>query len=207
MSKETILVVDDEEDIVNLIKFNLQNEGYKVLTALTGERAVEISRMQKPDLLVLDWMLPGIDGLEVTRYLRTHNSKKQIPIIMLTAKGDESDIVIGLESGANDYMTKPFSPKELIVRIRAILRRRNKKILEFSETPETEEGLVIDHGRHRVTIDGRFVNLTLTEFELLSFLAGSRGWVFTRGQIVDAIHGDNYAVTDRSIDVVVVGLR
>lgn len=207
MAKETILVVDDEEDIVDLIKFNLDHEGYQVLTAGTGEEAMEITISSRPDLLVLDLMLPGIDGLDVTRYLRSDQRIQHIPIIMLTAKGDDEDVIVGLESGVNDYMSKPFSPRELIARIRAILRRRKKNFKVSERERDSKKGLVIDEKRHRVTIDGKEIKLTLTEFELLSFLSSQKGWVFSRGQIVDAIHGENYAVTDRSIDVIIVGLR
>lgn len=207
MSRETILIVDDEEDIIELIKYNLKNEGYAVLTAQTGELAIKMAKQSQPDLIVLDLMLPGIDGLEVTRYLRGHDLTRDMPIVMLTAKGEESDIVTGLELGANDYISKPFSPKVLIARIRAILRRRGKNSERIGEKIRQEGGLVIDHKRHRVTIEGQEIDLTLSEFELLSFLADKKGWVFTRNQIVDAIRGENYAVTQRSIDVIIVGLR
>jgi DNA-binding response OmpR family regulator len=207
MPKETILIVDDEEDIIELIKYNLKNEGYAVLTAQTGEQAIKIARHSLPDLMVLDLMLPGIDGLEVTKYLKNNEQTIDIPIVMLTAKGEESDIVTGLELGANDYISKPFSPKILIARIRAILRRRNQAGLDTMARITQEGAMIIDQARHLVTIKGNPVDLTLSEFELLSFLAHKKGWVFTRGQIVDAIRGENYAVTERSIDVVIVGLR
>jgi DNA-binding response OmpR family regulator len=205
VAKETILIVDDEEDIIKLIKYNLKNEGYSILKAQTGEQAIKIANRSHPDLIVLDLMLPGIDGLEVTKYLKNHEQTNDIPIVMLTAKGEESDIVTGLELGASDYISKPFSPKVLIARIRAILHRRKKT---SSNSPVKQEGdLIIDRTRYEVTINGIKVNLTLSEFELLSFLADKKGWVFTRGQIVDAIRGENYAVTQRSIDVIIVGLR
>ena len=207
MSKETILIVDDEEDILELIKFNLKGEGYNILQAMTGEEAIKIAKQSGPDLMVLDLMLPGIDGLEVTRYLKKNDATANIPIVMLTAKGEESDIVTGLELGANDYISKPFSPRELTARIRAILRRRQKNSAEPPVRVRQEGDMVIDRAKHRVTIEGKLIELTLSEFELLSFLAEKKGWVFTRGQIVDAIHGENYAVTERSIDVIIVGLR
>lgn len=207
MSKETILIVDDEEDILELIKFNLKSEGYNILQAMTGEEGIKIAKQSGPDLMVLDLMLPGIDGLEVTKYLKNNDATMDIPIVMLTAKGEESDIVTGLELGANDYMSKPFSPRELTARIRAILRRRQKNSTEAPVRVRQEGDMVIDRAKHRVTIEGQVVELTLSEFELLSFLAEKKGWVFTRGQIVDAIHGENYAVTERSIDVIIVGLR
>ncbi|WP_020587868.1 response regulator [Desulfobacter curvatus] len=207
MSKETILIVDDEEDILELIKFNLKGEGYNILQAMTGEEAIKIAKHSGPDLMVLDLMLPGIDGLEVTRYLKHNDATTDIPIVMLTAKGEESDIITGLELGANDYISKPFSPRELTARIRAILRRRQKSVADAPVRVRQEGDMVIDRAKHRVTIEGKIVELTLSEFELLSFLAEKKGWVFTRGQIVDAIHGENYAVTERSIDVIIVGLR
>ena len=207
MSKETILIVDDEDDILELIKFNLKGEGYNILQAMTGEEAIKIAKQSGPDLMVLDLMLPGIDGLDVTRHLKKNDATTDIPIVMLTAKGEESDIVTGLELGANDYISKPFSPRELTARIRAILRRRQKSNAEAPVRIRQEGDMVIDRAKHRVTIKGEIIELTLSEFELLSFLAEKKGWVFTRGQIVDAIHGENYAVTERSIDVIIVGLR
>lgn len=207
MSKETILIVDDEEDILELIKFNLKGEGYNILQAMTGEEAIKIAKQSGPDLMVLDLMLPGIDGLEVTRYMKNNNTTMHIPIVMLTAKGEESDIVAGLELGANDYISKPFSPRELTARIRAILRRRRENSGEAPVRVRQEGDMVIDRAKHQVSIEGKIIELTLSEFELLSFLAEKKGWVFTRGQIVDAIHGENYAVTERSIDVIIVGLR
>lgn len=207
MPKETILIVDDEEDILELLRVNLKNEGYNILQTMTGEEAIKIAKQSSPDLIVLDLMLPGIDGLEVTKYLRKNEATEEIPIVMLTAKGEESDVVTGLELGANDYMSKPFSPRELTARIRAILRRRQRNTTEAPVRVRQEGDMIIDRAKHRVTIEGSVVELTLSEFELLSFLAEKKGWVFTRGQIVDAIHGENYAVTERSIDVIIVGLR
>jgi len=207
MAKETILIVDDEQDIIELIKYNLKNEGYSILTAQTGEQAIKIARQSQPDLMVLDLMLPGIDGLEVTKYLKNSEQTQDMPIVMLTAKGEESDIVTGLELGANDYISKPFSPKVLVARIRAILRRRKKAFTDTPDRIKQEGDMTIDRARHEFTMEGRVVDLTLSEFELLFFLADKKGWVFTRGQIVDAIRGENYAVTERSIDVIIVGLR
>ena len=207
MTKETILIVDDEEDIIELIKYNLKNEGYLILTAETGEQAIKTAKQSRPDLIVLDLMLPGMDGLEVTRYLRSNEETRDLPIVMLTAKGEESDIITGLEIGAYDYISKPFSPRVLVARIRAILRRRRKESGSVSEKIKQEGDLIIDRTRHIVTLEGNPLDLTLSEFDLLSFLADKKGWVFTRGQIVDAIRGENYAVTERSIDVVIVGLR
>jgi len=207
MKKETILIVDDEEDILELIKFNLEIEGYSIITALTGEKAVKLARQSAIDLIILDLMLPGIDGLEVTKILKRDEKTIGIPIIMLTAKGEESDIVTGLELGADDYLSKPFSPKILIARIRAILRRGHEKVPPSQGIINIEGGMVIDPVKYIVSINGDVVDLTLSEFELLSFLANKKGWVFTRGQIVDAIRGENYAVTERSVDVIIAGLR
>lgn len=207
MQKETILIVDDEEDIIELIKFNLKNEGYSILTAMTGEQAIKIAKKYTPDLIVLDLMLPGMDGLEVTDYLKKFEITKNIPIVMVTAKGDESDVVTGLELGATDYISKPFSPKVMVARIRAILKRRRKKSMDIHGGIKKEGDIIIDRARHMVFIEDKPVDLTLSEFELLAFLAEKKGWVFTRDQIVNAVHGENYAVTERSIDVLVAGLR
>lgn len=206
MAKEKILVVDDEEDILELIRFNLVREGYKVLCAPSGEEAMNIAHSEIPDLMVLDLMLPGIDGLEVTRVLKNDSRTKNIPIMMLTAKGEEADIVTGLELGADDYITKPFSPRVLVARVRAVLRRQSKEYKE--ETPVLRiHDMVIHPGRHEVLINGKPVQLTLTEFGILEYLARRPGWVFTRTQIVDAVKGEDYYVTDRSVDVQIVGLR
>ena len=207
MKKETILIVDDEEDILELIKFNLEKEGYSIVKAFTGEKAVKIARQTSIDLIVLDLMLPGMDGLEVTKFLKADEKTWEIPIIMLTAKGEESDIITGLELGADDYLSKPFSPKILIARIRAILRREHRETSPSRDIIKLEGGLVIDSAKYVISINDDVVGLTLSEFDLLSLLANKKGWVFTRGQIVDAIRGENYAVTERSVDVIIAGLR
>jgi len=205
MAKSTILIVDDEEDILELLNYNLTREGYQVLMAQSGEQALEAAQSELPGLIILDLMLPGIDGLDVCRELKKDSKTQNIPIIMLTAKGEEADIVTGLELGADDYVTKPFSPKVLLARVRSVLRR--------SVVPK-EEGkkikihdLVIDAGRHEVLAAGERVELTYTEFEILQLLAGRPGRVYTRYQIVDAIRGTEYAVTDRAVDVQIVALR
>ena len=205
MPKEHILAVDDEEDILELIQFNLNREGYKVSTATSGEDALRKVYIKKPDLILLDLMLPDLDGFAVARKLKDDPKKRHIPIIMLTAKGEESDIVTGLELGADDYIVKPFSPRILIARVRTLLRRldtSNSKndILEIKD-------LVIDPLKHIVSVKGEPVELTVSEFQILYFLAKKPGWVFTRSKIVDEIRGNNYAVTDRSVDVQIVGLR
>ncbi len=206
MPKERILVVDDEEDILELVRFNLSKEGYQAICAETGERAVEIARSEMPDLVVLDLMLPGMDGLEVTKFLKKDLETQHIPIVMLTAKGEESDIVTGLELGADDYVTKPFSPKILLARVKAVLRRKAADTSDRSEVVSIHN-LVIHPGRREVRVDGKPVDLTFTEFGVLSYLVRRPGWVFTRTQIVDAVRGSDYFVTDRSVDVQIVGLR
>jgi two-component system alkaline phosphatase synthesis response regulator PhoP len=207
MAKETILIVDDEEDILDLIHYNLTKEGYEVHKVTTGEEALESSRESVPDLILLDLMLPGIDGLEVCKIIKNDPKTHNVPIIMLTAKGEENDIVTGLELGADDYIPKPFSPRVLLARVHAILRR-GIAIQEADNQEITRiHNLVIDPIKFRVTYDGKPIELTITEFRLLQFLAKRPGWVFTRYQIVDALRGEDYPVTDRSVDVQVVGLR
>jgi len=206
MSKEKILVVDDEEDILELVRYNLVREGYTVACAESGEAALKAAASDPVDLIILDLMLPGIDGLEVARRLKQSHGTKDTPIIMLTAKGEEADIVTGLELGADDYVTKPFSPRILIARMKAVIRRRNGITDGDSEVLNIRE-LTIHTGRRHVMANGRSLNLTYTEFQVLYFLARRPGWVFTRSQIVDAVRGDDYPVTDRSVDVQIVGLR
>lgn len=206
MPKERILVVDDEEDILELVRYNLVREGYHVTGALTGEDALRKARSEAFDLIVLDLMLPGIDGLEVTKNLKGNEKTQHIPIVMLTAKGEEADIVTGLELGADDYITKPFSPRVLIARVRTVLRRRIAQAEDDTAAVHIHE-LEIHPGRRSVLAEGSPVDLTYTEFQVLYILARRPGWVFTRGQIVDAVRGDGYPVTDRSVDVQIVGLR
>ena len=206
MAGENILIIEDEEDVQELIHYNLSREGYNCRSALNGRQAIEMAQESVPDLALLDLMLPEIDGLEVCKSFKRDSKTKNIPIIMVTAKSDESDIVTGLELGAEDYITKPFSPKVLIARVRAVLRRKNADIIDDSQTIEAH-GIKIDIARHKVFVKDKPVELTSSEFSLLRFLAEKPGWVFTRYQIVDAIHGTDYPVTDRSIDVQVVGLR
>jgi len=208
MEKEKILVVDDEEDILELVRFNLSREGFKVISALTGEDALSLLQAEIPDLIVLDLMLPGIDGLEVARRLKSVDEFRRIPIVMLTAKGEEADIVTGLELGADDYITKPFSPRILVARIKAVLRRKGKEKEPVSEdTILRIHEIVIHPGRHEVLVNEMPVRMTFTEFSILNFLVRRPGWVFTRKQILDAVRGDGYFVTERSVDVQIVGLR
>jgi two-component system alkaline phosphatase synthesis response regulator PhoP len=206
MKKETILVVDDEEDILELVRYNLHREGYTVVCTTSGEEALTLAQREAPDLVILDLMLPGIDGLAVARHLRQHSATSDVPIVMLTAKGEEADVVTGLELGADDYVTKPFSPRILIARLKAVIRRRSG-VAEPAGDVLTIRELSIHPGRRHVTAKGRSLDLTYTEFQVLFFLARRPGWVFTRSQIVDAVRGDDYPVTDRSVDVQIVGLR
>jgi two-component system phosphate regulon response regulator PhoB len=206
MAKGTILVVEDDEDILELICFNLVKNGYGVERARSGEDGLAQARRLLPELVVLDIMLPGMDGLEVCRALKGKDATASIPVVLLTARTEEADIVTGLELGADDYVTKPFSPRVLLARIKSVLRRRKAEGVAPAGIL-TAGGITIDPLRHEVHVDGALVSLTITEFRLLTFLAARPGWVFTRAQIVEAVRGDDYPVTDRSVDVQVVGLR
>ena len=206
MSKESILLIEDEEDIQELVRYNLAKEGYRIVCKTSGEQGLAEARSALPDLILLDLMLPGADGLEVCGTLKKDAQVRHIPVVMLTAKGEESDIVSGLELGADDYITKPFSPKVLIARVRAILRRKVKVAVD-DDTVIKHHTLSIHPGRHEVLVEGKPVELTHTEFKLLHLLARRPGWVFTRYQIVNSVKGEEHAVTDRSVDVQIVGLR
>ncbi|MDH3251079.1 MAG: response regulator transcription factor [Acidimicrobiia bacterium] len=199
---KTILVVDDEMKITRLLRDYLQQAGFRVVTAADGKSALSIARSEQPDMIVLDLGLPGIDGLDVTRMLR---SDSDVPIIMLTARAEESDRIVGLELGADDYLIKPFSPKELVARVRAVLRRVDASV----ETPDVVRSgdLMIDTNRRVVSIGERVVDLTPTEFELLIHLARSPGRVFTRAQLLDALHGVAFESYERAIDAHVKNLR
>jgi len=204
LSSARILVVDDEEDISELVRYNLFAAGYAVTLADSGEEAVRVAGREPFDLLVLDLMLPGISGIEVARIFKSDPRTRNIPIIMLTARGEEADVVAGLAL-ADDYVTKPFSPKILGARISAILRRN-------SEAPEEKDilrrgDISIDPGRRKVEVCGKPVELSFSEFQILTMLCRRPGWVFSRSQIVDAVRGDNYSVTERSVDVQIAGLR
>ncbi|TFH01943.1 MAG: response regulator [Calditrichales bacterium] len=207
MPKVKVLVVDDEESIIELVEYNLLKAGYEVSSVNSGEAALKRVKDDPPEVILLDLFLPGVDGLEVCRILKQDPQTRHIPILMITAKGEESDIVAGLELGADDYITKPFSPKVLIARMRTVLRRVDLSSDEEAEAVIQFDALYIDTRKHLVTIDGEPIGLTHTEFQLLHFLGGKPGWVFTRSQIVDALKGTDYPVTDRSVDVQVVGLR
>jgi two-component system phosphate regulon response regulator PhoB len=203
----SILVVDDEEDLLELVRYNLSRDGYRVACVSSGEDALKSARKQPPDLIVLDLMLPAVDGLEVCRRLKGDSKTRDIPIIMLTAKSEESDMVAGLERGADDYIAKPFSPRVLSARVKALLRRKEAERKADLETTIDVHELSIHPGRHEATLAGEMLELTYTEFALLQFLAKRPGWAYTRTQIVDAVKGEDYPVTERSVDVQVAGLR
>jgi DNA-binding response OmpR family regulator len=205
--QKRVLVVDDEKDLVDLITYNLQRNGYDVLAAYNGNEALELAQREQPDLVILDLMLPGLDGTEVARRLKSDSRTAGIPIIMLTAKSEETDVVVGLTLGADDYVTKPFSVKILLARLNTVLRRAEPQ-------PPTDEGgllragpLVIDPSKHEVTVGGELIKLTLTEFKLLSALVSARGRVLTRDQLMDKAMGADVFVTDRAIDVHVTAIR
>jgi two-component system phosphate regulon response regulator PhoB len=204
--KENILVVDDEKDILELIEYNLSKNGYRVKTASSGEEALELVKENDFDLIILDLMLPGVDGFDICKIIKSDRQRANIPIVMVTAKSDEADKVAGLEIGADHYVTKPFSPRELMAIVKATLRRKPAK--EEEEKPLIERGdLKIHIGRHEVTYKGNKIDLTHLEFRILVALAKKPGWVMTRYQIVDSTRGEGVSVTDRSIDVHIVSLR
>jgi two-component system, OmpR family, alkaline phosphatase synthesis response regulator PhoP len=207
MTAKTVLVVDDEEAILELVELHLRKEGLGVYTAGSGEEALQVLRAHQVDLVVLDLMLPGINGLEVCRRMKASEAGARIPVLMLSARSDETDIVVGLELGADDYVTKPFVPKVLVARVRALLRRSRGEQTQVTADILNYDGLQVDLPRHRVTLDGEPLELTVTEFALLRLFITHPGWVFTRNQIIARVKGDDYPVTDRSVDVQVVGLR
>ena len=207
LDSKNILVVEDDLDIRELISFNLQNEGHQVFEAKDGEAGIDKAREKLPDLILLDLMLPGIQGLDVCRIIKSDQETKETPIIMVTALGQEEDIVKGLETGADDYITKPFSIKVLIARVNAVLKRS----IEVGKDKSKDiliNGINIKTRSREVWVNKNVINdLTFSEFQILYLLAGHPGWVFTRYQIIDKIRGDNYPVTDRSVDFQIVGLR
>ena len=209
MNRESILLVEDEHDIQDLLKFNLEHENFSVSIADTGEDALAALKGSKPHLILLDLMLPGIDGIEVCRQIKANADTCEIPVIMLTAKDSEADIIAGLEMGASDYITKPFSPKVLLARIHAVLRRPTAHLDKAENNlPTIHLGvLTIDSHRHKVEIKGKEIHLTHTEFLILHLLAESVGKAFSRQHIVDQVRGESYSVTDRIVDVQMVSLR
>ncbi|WP_372809068.1 response regulator [Pontiella sp.] len=207
MEKIKILVVEDEAPIQELLQFNLERSKYRVKVVDSGEEALTVAAQFQPDLILLDIMLPGADGLEVCKRLKADPKTTRIPIIMLTALCEEADVVAGLELGADDYITKPFSPRVLLARVKAALRRIISAEPAVNRELISIHNISIDVARHKVEVDGQDVTLTYTEFKVLQLLALQPGRVFTRYQIVDAVHGEDYPVTDRSVDVQIVGLR
>lgn len=206
MAHETLLIVEDDADIRELIRYNLEREGYKIVESASAEEAHKQLARSVPDLVLLDLMLPGLDGFAFCRAVRADERTAKIPVIMVTARDEDADIVAGLEVGADDYMTKPFSARILSARVRAVLRRR--AVEPGDEINILTRGPIeIDRTHHAVKIDGQPVTLTLSEFKTLDLFMKRPGVVFSRYQIVDAVHGDDYPVTDRSVDVQIVGLR
>jgi len=205
MPKGVVLVIDDEADLIELVRYNLEKEGYRVLGAADGESGCARAVDEKPDAIVVDLMLPGMDGLEVCRMLRASNATSGTPILILTAKASESDRVVGLEIGADDYLTKPFSPRELAARIRALLRRS----AGYTRQPATLRfgNLTIDPAGHSVHCGNRAVELTATEFRLLRFLAAHPGFVYSRAALIDGALGRDVTVLDRTVDVHIMSLR
>ena len=200
-----ILIVEDETDIAELIRYNVERAGFEARVVRDGQQALQVLRREVPDLLVLDLMLPGMDGLELCRRLRSEPATRALPIIMVTAKGEEADRVVGLELGADDYLVKPFSPRELVARLRAMLRRREPPALETERLVAGE--LTLDHGRHEVTRHGKPIPLSSMEFKLLAFLLANRGRAFSREQLLDRVWGQDRFVEPRTVDVHIRRLR
>ncbi|MDF1525714.1 MAG: response regulator transcription factor [bacterium] len=207
MAKERILLIEDDEDIQELIRYNLDREGYDIKLVGSAEDGLIQASSWEPDIVLLDLMLPGMNGLDACRKLKSTEATSSIPVIMVTAKGEEADIVSGLELGADDYILKPFSPKVLVARIRNVLRRAESDPGQSPDGAIDHHGIYIHPGRREVTSGGDSVDLTFTEFNILEFLVRRPGWVFTRSQIVDNIRGNDYHVTERSVDVHILGLR
>jgi len=205
MKKPKIVAIEDEVDILEVINYNLSKEGFDVCSALDGEEGLALIKKEVPDLVLLDLMLPGLDGIEICRKLKTDYSTRSIPIIMVTAKGEESDIVLGLGMGADDYMVKPFRPRELMARIRSVLRRGD--FIEEGEGLVSIDELVIDINRHEVKLEGKKIVLTAMEFKLLHFLASHPGQVFTRENLLNHVSSDDTFIIDRNIDVHIRSIR
>ncbi len=206
MNREKIVVIEDEPDIVEVISYNLKREGYNVLAVDRGDESINLIRNQSPSLIILDLMLPGMDGLSVCRQLKSDPMVNDIPVIIISAKGEESDIVVGLEMGADDYLTKPFSPRELLARVKAVLRRGQVKESQSKERIVLQN-LTIDVARHEVRVDDEMVSLTATEFKILHQLAAHPGRAFTREQLLNRVLGMGVVVVDRNIDVHIRSVR
>jgi two-component system phosphate regulon response regulator PhoB len=205
MKKGTVLIIDDEKDLIELVRYNLEKEGFDVIAATDGQAGLEVVKKHRPDLVMLDLMMPGLDGLQVCQRLRADPRMGRVPVIMLTAKATEADRVVGLELGADDYITKPFSPREVVARVKAVLRRSSpqqddRQIIRSGE-------MSIDLSGHEVSYKGQRVALTATEFRILEFLAARPGRVFSRDEIIDAALGNETAVFDRTVDVHITAIR
>ncbi len=200
-----IAIIDDEPDILELVSLHLTKSGFKVKKFLNGENFFKFLSKEIPDLIILDLMLPDSDGIEICKYLKSNENFNSIPIIMLTALSSEVDRILGLEIGADDYVTKPFSPRELVARVKAVLRRRTEK--QLSSQIKIGDILLIDFNKYKVYVENKEINLTSTEFRILKILAQKRGWVFTRDQILYHLWGHDKAVLDRTVDVHIKSLR
>lgn len=207
MANDTILLIDDEEDILTLLNFHLEREGYKTSNLSSGERVVETVKKERPSLIVLDLMLPGKNGMDICRELSQDAETSEIPILMISAKNEDSDIILGLEMGADDYITKPFSPKIFLARVRAILRRIDKKTQKEKSDLIQIHDILIDKKKYAVSRSGQPIEMSRTEFDILCFLAENPGWVFSRNQIISAVKGDDYPVTERAVDVQILSIR
>jgi phosphate regulon transcriptional regulator PhoB len=207
VKRTKILVVDDEKDIVDLIAYNLTNEGFAIVKAYDGDQAQKLIQAEKPDLVLLDLMLPGLQGLEICKRVRTNPETASVPIIMLTAKTEEIDKILGLEMGADDYITKPFSVRELIARVRAIMRRTNPPPANGISEIFSHNGLQVNYRSYEVSLDGNKLDLSPTEIKLLMFFTKNPGRVFTRDQILDHVWGNDSFVEPRTVDVHIRRLR
>ncbi len=205
--KKTILIVEDEEAIRQVLRHNLSREGYRVLESADGEKGLEKARAKAPDLILLDLMLPGLDGISLCRILKADPLTASIPVVMLTAKGEETDVVLGLGVGAEDYVVKPFRLKELLARVKAVLRRGPAREARLPGERVVRGDLVVDAARHKAKVGKRTLDLTATEFRLLHYLAAHPGRVFTRDMLLSRVIGQNAVVVDRNIDVHIRSIR
>ncbi|MGL4853776.1 MAG: response regulator transcription factor [Lentisphaeria bacterium] len=206
-TKPRVLVVDDEEDLRELLSYNLKKDGYDVITANDGESCLKVLETQNVDLILLDLMMPKINGLEACKIIRSRTEIANTPIIMLTARGEESDVIVGLELGADDYIAKPFSPRVVLARIKAVLRRSQSEETNANNDELQQGPIRLDFLTREIFVNGEMIKTTFTEFEVLAFLMKNPGWVKSRTQIIRQVHGEDYPVTDRAIDVQIVGLR
>ena len=207
MRKETVLVVEDDEDILNLLRFNLEAAGYEVLASTDGYEGMNLARNNPPQLVILDIMLPGIDGFEVCKDLKRRKETAEIPVIMLTARGEEVDRIVGLELGADDYVVKPFSPRELMLRIKAIMKRSTRTESDEQRSQWIKEGLSVDMDAHKVVVDEQDIELTATEFKLLVELIKRQGRVLTRDQLLNRVWGYEFEGYARTVDTHIRRLR